>query len=70
MPVILALTAFLLYRSGAPKGLIISTGESVNNVAGVLWNMRQLDMFGQVILIIAGALGVVVLFAEGKNGAK
>lgn len=70
LPIILAMTAFLLYRSGAPKGLILSTGESVNNVAEVLWNMRQLDMFGQVILIIAGALGVVVLFAEGKNGAK
>ena len=70
LPVILALTAFLIIRSGAPKGLIMSMGESVHNVAEVLWDMRQLDMFGQVILIIAGALGVVVLFAEGKNGAK
>jgi hypothetical protein len=36
----------------------------------VLWNMRQLDMFGQIILIVAGALGVVVLFTENKNGGK
>jgi len=70
LPVILGLVAFALIRAGIPKGLIMSTGETVGNVTEVLWNMRQLDMFGQIILIIAGALGVVVLFAEGKNGTK
>lgn len=70
LPIILGLVAFALIRAGIPKGLIMSTGETVGNVTEVLWNMRQLDMFGQVILIIAGALGVVVLFAEAKDDAK
>ena len=69
LPIILGLVAIALIRAGIPKGLTMSTGESISNVAEVLWNMRQLDMFGQVILIIAGALGVVVLFAEGKSDA-
>lgn len=70
LPIILLLAAFALIKAGIPKGLIMSTGETIGNVPDVLWNVRQLDMFGQIILIIAGALGVVVLFAEGKNGSK
>jgi len=33
----------------------------------VLWNSRQLDIFGQIIIIIAGALGVVILFEERRK---
>jgi len=70
LPIILVIAAVALVRAGIPKALTISTGEVTGNVTEVLWNMRQLDMFGQVILIIAGALGVVVLFTEGKFGDK
>ena len=70
LPIILILAAFALIKIGMPKALVMSTGEDLSNVTEVLWNMRQLDMFGQVILIIAGALGVVVLFTEEKFGAK
>lgn len=71
LPIILVIAVIALLRAGMPKALMtISTGEVTGNVAEVLWNTRQLDMFGQVILIIAGALGVVVLFTEGKFGAK
>lgn len=70
LPIILILVTFALLRAGIPKDLIMATGEAVSSVPEVLWNMRQLDMFGQVILIIAGALGVVVLFAEEKDGGK
>ena len=27
----------------------------------VLWNMRQLDLFGQIIIMLAGAFGIVLL---------
>ncbi len=70
LPLILVAVAVALFRAGAPKAMVISTGEVNRSVTDVLWNLRQLDMFGQVILIIAGALGVVVLFTEIKNGSK
>lgn len=70
LPILMIVAAIALFRAGAPKGLVVSTGEITASVTEVLWNMRQLDMFGQVILIIAGALGVVVLFTEAKNNAK
>ena len=30
----------------------------------VLWGQRQLDLFGQVVVLLAGIFGVVVLFKE------
>jgi NADH-quinone oxidoreductase subunit J len=70
LPVILAIVGFVLLKAGMPGALQLSVGENVSDMRQVLWNMRQLDMFGQIILIVAGALGVVVLFTENKNGGK
>jgi NADH-quinone oxidoreductase subunit J len=36
------------------------------DVREVLWSERRLDLFGQVVLLLAGAFGVVVLFKQ-KN---
>lgn len=33
----------------------------------VLWDFRQLDVLGQVIILLAGALGIVILFEEKKS---
>lgn len=41
----------------------------VEDMRRVLWGQRQLDLFGQVVVLLAGIFGVVVLFKErGKNG--
>lgn len=38
------------------------------DVRSVLWNSRQLDIFGQIAIILAGVFGVVILFREaGKD---
>jgi hypothetical protein len=38
------------------------------DVRNVLWNLRQLDVLGQVIMLLAGIFGVVILFREaGKK---
>ena len=41
-----------------------SAWSLVQDVKSVLWNFRQLDMFGQIIVLIIGALGVSILFEE------
>ena len=28
----------------------------------VMWNLRQLDLFGQILVLLAGAFGIVLLF--------
>ncbi|MFZ2957757.1 MAG: hypothetical protein WA705_12790 [Candidatus Ozemobacteraceae bacterium] len=38
--------------------------EQVKDVREVLWHVRQFDMFGQIILLFVGVLGVVIFFKE------
>ncbi|MDD4981078.1 MAG: hypothetical protein PHC54_07490 [Candidatus Omnitrophica bacterium] len=33
----------------------------------ILWNLRQLDLLGQIIILLAGVFGVVILFKEVKK---
>ena len=37
------------------------------DVRSLLWSSRHLDLLGQVVILLAGALGVVVLFKEPKK---
>ncbi|MDD5617950.1 MAG: hypothetical protein PHG69_02550 [Candidatus Omnitrophica bacterium] len=38
--------------------------EIEHDVRYVLWNLRPLDLIGQIIMLLAGTFGVVVLFKE------
>jgi NADH-quinone oxidoreductase subunit J len=35
----------------------------------VLWQLRHLDLLGQIIILFTGVFGVVILFKERKKGA-
>jgi NADH-quinone oxidoreductase subunit J len=67
LPIILVLAATALSQVHfqIPSNLPAQTGE--NNVKIILWSLRQLDLFGQIVLLLTGAFGVVVLFKEWKN---
>jgi len=34
------------------------------NVRDILWNSRQIDLLGQIIIILAGVFGVIIFFKE------
>ncbi|MEI6578666.1 MAG: hypothetical protein WCN92_04300 [Eubacteriales bacterium] len=34
------------------------------NVRDILWNNRQIDLLGQIIIILAGVFGVIIFFKE------
>lgn len=61
--VVSALAGVLLWKSGyvlevaAPAGPLASVRE-------VLWNLRRLDLLGQIIIVFVGVFGVVILFKE------
>jgi NADH-quinone oxidoreductase subunit J len=40
-----------------------------DDVREVLWTERQLDLFGQIAVLLAGAFGVVVLFKQSARSA-
>jgi NADH-quinone oxidoreductase subunit J len=65
LPVILVLAAVALSQVALPAlTTYAGTGETVRQI---LWEHRQVDLVGQVVVLLAGALGVVVLVKERRN---
>lgn len=65
--VILGLAAFIAIFVRIPNQIPAHRPWLITDVRVVLWNLRHLDLFGQIIVLLAGALGVVVLFEERKK---
>ena len=52
----------------APVQVALPLPGGDGDVRTVLWNSRQLDLFGQILILLAGVFGVLVLFKrEGKD---
>ena len=68
LPLIMILTSVILTLIKIKNNIIVPpVTDAVTDVRHVMWNMRQLDMLGQIIMIIIGALGVVILFEERRK---
>ena len=72
LPVILVVTGLLLAQYLLFPQFVLPMLEPIKelDVRSVLWNSRHLDLLGQVVMLLAGALGVVVLFKESKKYVK
>ena len=65
LPLILVVLAVVLYFKLPPveiSALPPSAGPA--DVREVIWNVRRFDLIGQVLIVLAGVFGVVVLFKE------
>jgi len=67
LPFILVAAALLLSQYLNIPKIELPLPVYGQNVRNVLWNLRHLDLFGQVIVLLAGAFGVAVLFKESKK---
>ncbi|MDD5439288.1 MAG: hypothetical protein PHS37_03785 [Candidatus Omnitrophica bacterium] len=67
LPVILVLVGVGLLFVKVPLDFPLPHNPAGHDVRTVLWNERVLDLFGQVIILLAGAFGVAVLFKERKK---
>ncbi|MBN2452904.1 MAG: hypothetical protein JXB40_01410 [Candidatus Omnitrophica bacterium] len=68
LPIIIIVTAIVLTLIKIRNNVAVAPGADITaDVRQVMWNIRHLDMFGQILIIIAGALGVVILFEERKR---
>ncbi len=69
LPLILAAAAILLSRIKIDLNLNLPAAETENDARYCLWHLRQVDLMGQIIILLAGAFAVVILFREArKNG--
>lgn len=71
LPIILFIVgAALMMLKFRQDFTIIQPPQIEPSVQASLWNLRRLDLLGQVIVLIAGALGVVILFREDRDDGK
>lgn len=47
-----------------PVDIVVRLPAGDGDVRTVLWSMRQLDLFGQILILLAGVFGVLVLFRK------
>jgi NADH-quinone oxidoreductase subunit J len=64
LPVILLLLGMGLIYAEIPFTIAEPSPEAETNVRNVLWNLRQIDLLGQVFVLLAGVFGVAVLFKD------
>ena len=68
LAVILLVAVVALTQVALPQVRAIAASGSTD-VRNVLWNERPMDLVGQIVVLLAGALAVVVLAKERKSGS-
>ena len=64
LPIILVLVGVALYQLHIPVDFHLQAAPTENDVRNIMWNLRHLDLLGQIIILLAGAFGVVALFKD------
>lgn len=67
LPVILIIAGVVMSFVIKPMILALPATGQETNFANVLWNLRQVDILGQAIILLVGVFGIVVLFKEGQK---
>lgn len=71
LPVIVVVIGIMLTFLNIPSDFKMPPQALESDVRNVLWNFRQIDIFGQIVVLLAGVFGIVLLFKEtGKNDGK
>ena len=68
LPVLIVLLGLMLpWLIKIPLNIRSNTSLLSEDARIVLWNTRQLDLFGQIIVLFGGAFGVLILFKGSKE---
>ena len=71
LPVLVVLAAaamaYLAPQVHIPELAVTLAKVPQQDVQEVLWNLRHLDLIGQVVILLGGAFGVVVLVKEAQK---
>jgi NADH-quinone oxidoreductase subunit J len=67
LPVIMIVVGVALIYLKLPADFKMPVKLEQSDVRNVLWNSRQLDIFGQIVVLLAGVFGIVLLFKEVRK---
>jgi NADH-quinone oxidoreductase subunit J len=64
---IIVVLGAVLIKANLNYDLPAPAAKPAEDVRSVLWNVRHIDILGQIIMILIGSFGVTVLFKEAKK---
>lgn len=67
LPVIMVVAGIMLMFLNIPADFKMPAKAMESDARSVLWNSRQVDIFGQIVVLLAGVFGIVLLFKETKK---
>ncbi|MCX5711329.1 MAG: NADH-quinone oxidoreductase subunit J [Candidatus Omnitrophica bacterium] len=67
LPVILIIFGILLVVFKPKLDFPLPQVPSEQDTRNIIWHMRHVDLLGQILIILAGVFGVVILFKEPKK---
>lgn len=68
LPLILIAALAGLYFVRVPLNLALPWPGTAQDVRTVMWELRRFDLFGQILILLSGAFGVIILFkGSGKD---
>ena len=67
LPLVMIAAFFLIRYFKFPVTLDLPWPEAVRDVRTVLWENKRLDLFGQILALLAGAYGVIILFVRREE---
>ncbi len=67
LPIIVVIIGLAFSLIHVRFDISLPAAEKVQDVRFLLWNLRQLDLIGQVVILLAGVFGVVILFKETQK---
>lgn len=67
LPVILIIAGILLIAFKPKLDFPLPQVPSEQDTRNIIWHMRHVDLLGQILVILAGVFGVVILFKEPKK---
>jgi NADH-quinone oxidoreductase subunit J len=67
LPVIMVIVGVAMVFLNIPADFKMPAKAVESDVRNVLWNSRQIDIFGQIVVLLAGVFGIVLLFKEVKK---
>jgi NADH-quinone oxidoreductase subunit J len=68
LPLVLIVAGIVICCIPSPVAIVLPPATPGGDVRTVMWGQRQLDLFGQILILLAGVFGVLVLFKhEGSH---
>jgi NADH-quinone oxidoreductase subunit J len=67
LPLLVVAMGIALTLVSIEMNINLPAPEKVHDVRFVLWNLRQVDLLGQAIILLAGVFSVVLLLKERKK---